>query len=609
MQRPRWLVGVLASLVSSLVLSTLASGQIPPIDLPPELPREPLPGAESVLEAQQPFIARYAYCNAMQMYQGRRAAWEPIYRDAGASSADLDAYSGDLVTYIKEFCANGRPPRYWQEALARVEAFDDRVDRAMAASLGIAIEDAAQLRISRLLEQLEQLRARCLGAGPAASLEDLVSVFGSLLPATEQPFGMTLDRGPAAASMGKCGPDGGSGGSSVGGRGFDRATLGACVASALEQSSSCVTPVGDPPGDSAVVRREGTGPSCAPAGASEVCTTKVHNVYANGAYVDEETRRTRSRGLDGREHEIVTQQRRTIGSDGELVSDLTSIRYDGRYVGFTGTGDRDVDGGLHMRESVAEAFGLEITVPANHRPVVESFLSRARRVRGPPESTGGPSAGRRRRDSCVAVNPESSQSLGFARTVASDEGTASPVPAGRLDTWDLVGQCVCNSLGRLGPQLAANSGFSCGPDENSRRLDCLLNPRGPADGIRPECVRYLQEDNPGRDTRTTLAEWCGRVAQCPPGAARVSTSETGGALCSCGTGLATPRGGRGSAQGGGMCATVSCAQGPGAAGADLYGQCCSVPGESPFPLDPSKGPPVPPRPGPPEDPKRAPQKK
>lgn len=220
------------------------------------------------------------------------------------------------------------------------------------------------------------------------------------------------------------------------------------------------------------------------------------------------------------------------------------------------------------------------------------------------EPIGTLTAGQRRSHDCASVNPGSSQPLGFARVEARDDGRTGPAGALRLNTWDMVGQCVCTSLGRLGPGLAANSGFRCGPDENSRRLDCLLNPRGPADGIRPECVGYLNADNPHRDTRAALNEWCGHVAQCPPGAGMATAPSTsdGLTMCSCGASLVSPGGhGAGGSPGASRCATVSCGGGPGMAGSDLYQQCCGTPGGGlPAGVDPSTGSPVPAPRGPPE---------
>lgn len=605
MNRSRWHLGIIASLLGSLAFGQVP-GTIPPIKLPPtRLPAKPIPGMAEAIEAQQPFIARYAYCNAMQLYQSRRAAWEPIYRDAGASSADLDAYSGDLVNYFKEFCSDGRPAHYWQAALERIEAFDNRVDAAMAAALGISLHDTTQLRISRLLVQLEKLREGCLGGGEAAVAEEQMSVFGTLLPASSAPPGLTLDPKSPAASLGKCSKGGGLGGGGFGSPGLDRSTLSACIADALAQSGSCASPVGDDPGG-AVVRREDRGAGCATVGTTQVCGSAERRVYANGGYVDVTSTRITSIGKDGREHEIRTDRRQAIGTNREVVSDYTQTFVDGKHVqrGRSESGD---DMARRITEDITVRAGLDSSVPRGFEAVTEHFVSPSRRVEVHTrriEPTGSSTTRRGRTDNCATVNPGSSQPLGLARTVSGDDGRGSPVHAGRLDTWDLVGQCVCDSLGRLGRGLAEDSGFSCGPDEDTERLDCLLNPSGPADGVRPKCVAFLNEDNPGRDTRAALTEWCGRVAQCPPGAGMATISASGGAMCSCSTGLATPRGGGGSTPGGSRCAAVSCAGGAGAAGSDLYRQCCGAPGELPVTGEPSPGSPAPPPRGPGELPKQ-----
>jgi hypothetical protein len=606
MTRTRWCLGVIAC-----VLSALASGQtpgtIPPVRLPPaKLPAVPIPGMAEALEAQQPFIARYAYCNAMQIYQIRRAAWEPIYLDAGATVADLDAYSGNLVTYIKEFCSNGRPPNFWQEALARVEAFDKRVDAAMATSLGIGLQDATQLRISRLLAQLEKLRERCVGDERSATTEDLLGVFGSLLPATSAPPGLSLDPRPASASLGRCSKGAGTSGGGLGSPGPDHRTLSACVADALSQSGSCASPISDAPAG-AVVRREDLGAGCATIGKASACHSAERRVYANGAYVEVTSSRVTTPGKDGSEHEVRVERRQTFGTNREIVSDHTRTYYDGVNTGISGTGSEGSDISRSIREEAAVRGGVDLEVPAGFRAVVEHVVTPGRRfqVHSRRIEPVGATARRGGSNNCVSVNPGSSLPLGFARSEAGNDGTGSPIHAGRLDTWDMVGQCMCNSLGRLGPGLAASSGFRCGPDQDSQRLDCLLNPSGPADGIRPECVAFLNQDNPGRDTRTTLTEWCGRVAQCPPGAAIATVSAGGGAMCSCGTGFATPRGGSSGTRGDSICARVSCAGGSGAAGADLYRQCCGAPGELPVSVDPSPGSPGPRPPDPGQLPKKA----
>ena len=73
MQCNRWALGVVVGL-----LGTFAQGQVPetvpPVKLPPAASGKEIPGASELIERQEPFIARYAYCNAMQMYQSRPAA-------------------------------------------------------------------------------------------------------------------------------------------------------------------------------------------------------------------------------------------------------------------------------------------------------------------------------------------------------------------------------------------------------------------------------------------------------------------------------------------------------------------------------------------------------
>lgn len=625
MQRSRWLTGLFLSFLCSLALGQTpekiapdqAPGKIPPVKVPAvKLPVKEIPGATAALEASRPFIARYAYCNAMQLYQNRRLAWEPIYQEAGATTAELDAYSSNLVNYFKEFCANGRPPNYWQEALARVEAFDNRIDAAMAASLGIGLQDATQLRISRLLVQLENFRERCLGGGQAAIAEDQVSVFGSLLPATSAPPGLTLDAKPAALSLGKCSSGKGSTGTASGSRGVTRETLGACIAGALAQTSSCVSPVGEGP-QGEPVDTQNFGGRCADiAGGGSTCTSRTRYVYGNGALSDVERTTTTLGDKRSGKHTIETTHRTVVGNQNEVISNYSRTTVDGRSIAVHGTGDEAMDIAAAGDEASAPMTG----VPAGYRMVVRELAGGVRSMDVEPigsfNQRAGPSeyhgvrgernaadlaagvaglAARlfvpgRGRD-CASVNPQDSLPLGLS-LIVSNAGDGSPIHAGRLDTWDMVGQCVCNSTGRSGPGLAAASGFRCRPDENTRRLDCLLNPRGPADGIRPECVGYLQADNPGRDTRTALTEWCGHVAQCPPGAAFASTSATGGAMCSCGTSLASPAGGGGGTPGSGRCAAVSCAGGgggPGAAGADLYRECCGGPGDLPVGVSPPSG--------------------
>lgn len=627
MQGFRWYLGVIATLVCALAAAQVP-GTIPPIKLPPvKVPVKPVPGMAAALEAQRPFIARYAYCNAMQLYQSRRAAWEPIYRDSGATTAELDAYSGDLVAYIKEFCSNGRPANYWQAALARVEAFDKRVDSAVATNLGIGLHDATQIRISRLLAQLEDFRERCLGGGQAAMGEDQLSVFGSLLPATTAPPGLALEPRQAAASTGKCSSGAGSAGTGLSSRGLDRETLSACTARALAQSSACVSPVGEGP-QGEPIDTQNFGGKCADIAGGTACTSRTRYVYANGALSDVEKSTTTVRGRDGRTHTIESIHRLVVGNDGEVISDYNRVSADGRPVAVYGTGDEAAD----ISAAGDEASAPPAQVPAGYRAVVRTLGSGVRAMdvvpigrfnqrSGPTEYEGRLgarasgslvgffagvaarlSAPGRGRD-CASVSPQSAEPLGLALHVSS-AGEGSPIRAGRLNTMDMVGQCVCNSLGRLGPGLAASSGFSCGPDANTHRLDCLMNPSGPTDGIRPECIEYLHADNPGRDTPRALSEWCGRVAQCPTGAGMAAISSSGGATCSCRTGLAAPRGGGSGTPGGSICARVSCAQGPGAAGSDLYRQCCGVRGDSPLPIDPSTGSPVPPRPGPPESSKQ-----
>ena len=72
----------------------------------------------------------------------------------------------------------------------------------MAGTLGIGLQRATELRLSRLIAELDKWREMaggCLGGGQDGIAEDHVSVFGSLLPATSAPAGLVLERGTATA--------------------------------------------------------------------------------------------------------------------------------------------------------------------------------------------------------------------------------------------------------------------------------------------------------------------------------------------------------------------------------------------------------------------------
>lgn len=591
MQRSRWLIGAIASLLGALALGQVP-GTIPPIKLPPtKLPAKSVPGMAEAIEAQRPFVMRYAFCNSMQLYESRRAIWEPIYQDAGASAEQIEDYRRNLVLFFKDFCAE-RPGPYWPAALEKLQAFDAMIDERNARAFGIAIADATRLRLGRIAAALEDFRRQCLMESSEdtalAQAQDLKTIFGSVLPASTAPPGMSLDRQSAGVTFGRCKSPGGSGsGPSLK---TDERSLSACIQNALSQADTCDSPVSEGPRGN-VVETTRLGRSHTIADGVAIVTTGEMKTYANGAR--EVIRRTTISWADSRDQTrtVDVEDRVTIGTDGE-VSRLRAVEVDGEpvEVSFESNEDRPAirdrpgrprDGDPHVELNSGTFHYHEVAVKVGH--VMAGYTTVTHR------GTAG------RRD-CQSVNPGSATPVGLARMM-NTSGTAAPFRAGRLDTLDLMGQCMCTSLGRFGPQLAHQYGFSCGPDANSARLDCLLNPRGPADGIRPECVEFLHADNPDRDTPRALNEWCGRVAQCPPGAGFASMAPaTGVAMCSCSTGLAAPRGGSGGTPGGGRCAAVSCAGGAGAAGSDLYRQCCGAPGELPLPVEPTPGSPVP-RPG------------
>lgn len=597
MPRPLWFIGLLFSLLCTVALSQ-TPGTIPSVKLPPSVPVAPIPGAAGVLAARQPFIARYAFCNSMQLYESRRAIWEPIYLDAGATAEQIENYRRDLVLFFKEFCS-ARPETSWRGVLNRLEGFDAKVDERNARVMGIAVADATKLRLGRMAAALDDFRRRCLVESSKdtalAGAQDLKTIYGSILPASNAPPGLSLDRQSTGKTLGRCSSTGaGASGPSLK---IDDRSLSACIKNALSQASTCDSPVSEGPRGEIVARTRLPG-SYYDSGGVFIRTTEEVDTYANGAR--EVVRQTTiswpdSRG-NGRSVDI--RERTVVGTAGEVYQDRT-VKVDDEQVEFSSTGNMD-PAEIPDRPSVHHDGDPRLARDSSTYRYHEVHVISGDLIAGYTTATPRGAAGRR---DCQSVNPGSATPVGLTHMMNAGGGGA-PFRAGRLDTFDLIGQCMCTSLGRMGPQLAHQAGFSCGPDENTRRLDCLMNPRGPADGIRAECVHYLQEDNPGRDTRTTLTEWCGRVAQCPPGAAHASISATGGAACSCGTGLATPGGREGGTTGGSMCSRVSCAQGPGAMGSDLYRQCCGVPGAVPGMADPSTGLPVPPPRGPPEMPER-----
>jgi hypothetical protein len=103
-----------------------------------------------------------------------------------------------------------------------------------------------------------------------------------------------------------------------------------------------------------------------------------------------------------------------------------------------------------------------------------------------------------------------------------------------IDIAGMVHQCSCQTRAKRCP-LCTELGMilpatSCESEKERKRRECLVNPFGPNDEVRKECIAALQEDNPGVNLD---ALFCSRV-RCPGNrASTVTLSSKQNLSCGC----------------------------------------------------------------------------
>jgi hypothetical protein len=72
-------------------------------------------------------------------------------------------------------------------------------------------------------------------------------------------------------------------------------------------------------------------------------------------------------------------------------------------------------------------------------------------------------------------------------------GYVHPVRGDSMRLADIAFDCMCDETAGTAIHRASST---CGNSDTARRADCLRNPVGPDDNVRPECIDMLEEDHP-----------------------------------------------------------------------------------------------------------------
>jgi hypothetical protein len=561
----------------SLLLPPLAMPQGTPDRRPPIRPFPPGPLIPVPRISIKP---SYLLCNSLQLQSARRVVWEPVLTSFGATPKELDSYAWALDNAATEVCAGRLDSPMMNRAYgALAKVMGGLEDRAFEKSL-LTSNERIELSSALLQAAYDQFQSRCFdGRGNEAEL------MVGRLPKTPD-IGLGLTAQPASAALGRCGP--GTGGKVRPGidTSFAQSEFQACAAKALQNASQdCTDPAGQDRGRPVIEHDSGWQRS--PDG--------------------DQHRQFRANRPDG-SHDNVYQHQKPDGSQ------LTHTEsYDAHNHLIRETYEFRIGG---QARSVEVPYDPNMGLPAHSRPSDpaaarrwEADMNRLNSVRQrdwdeynaafeaalrvPPPSDRSPRAripsgrsGPSRQCQAMSISPTGAVGL-LRPQSAGGEGSGTRE---RISGTDLTLRCLC-TFGERGAQLANQLAFAmgepavhCGNNEWLRRMDCVSNPRGPADQIRPECLAYLRADNQFDTPETT----CAAAIQCPEGSHPIVRATA----CTCsddGGSIGRRRFGR-------NCALVRCPI-PGTRSSDPAVQaCCGAPEGDPG--APPGGPPRPPRPGP-----------
>lgn len=533
----------------------------------------------------------YLLCNSLQLQSARRVVWEPVLKSLGATRTELNTYGLALDNAATEVCAERLDSPLMNSAFADLDRVMSGVeDRTFGRSL-LTSDEKIKLSNALLQAAYDAFQSRCFdNRGKEAEL-----VIGRL-PKTPD-VGLGLETQPASAALGRCGA---SSGGKAPGTGVDiefaQSQFQACATKVLRNASQDCT---DPAGQD----RSGSTPRPA-----TVHDTGWQPVPGQPGWQQHDYRVDAGDGT----YKVFHQRK---GPDGEMT---VVQQYDaGGHLTYISI-DFQLRGSPAIRRSIrvhtnpvspeesprdpaarrrynAERRRLNDTSQRD-LPKLDTAIEAALRV--PPSVADSPDSFVR-----VPVNPAGPAQQCQAMTVSSTGGMGLLQPSSTdtsersgsrewISASDLVLSCLC-AFGSKGAQLAnqiatamGEPGVSCSNNEWLGRVDCVNNPRGPADQIRPECLAYLRADYQFDTPQTT----CEAALNCPEGSHPILQAG-GGCTCSR-SGSSTS--GRGSYN----CSLVRCPP-PGTRSSDpAVRACCGAPAGGPGtpPDEPPGGPPRPPIP-------------
>ena len=571
-----------------LFVTSAALTQDRPVTPPPRggRPRGPLAPVRTIS-----IDSSYLLCNSLQLQAARRVVWEPVLASLGVSLRDRDVYGLALDNAATEVCAGRFDSALMNSAFGDLDRVMSGVeDRTFGRSL-LTSDERIKLSSALMQAAYDEFQSRCFdNRGKEAEL-----MIGRL-PKTPD-VGFDVEMQPASAALGRCGSGGSAARPGID-VDFAQSQFQSCAAKVLSNiSQDCTGPAGQDrsPSTPRPTIENDSGWYAVPGVPGQqqrqfranAPDGSYKNIYQNRT-PDVTTTVTDAFDARGRPVtqtvEVQDREGRTIGRSvyyfatntpavGEPSNPRARRRYDAETRRINNTRASGADWAKY-NEAVLNALG----VPPSLIPAAPPDPSVAI-----PPGPAGPT------NQCQAMTNSSTGRMGLLRPQSS-EGVEGSGGREFISGPDLILRCLC-ALGSRGAQLAnqiaratGSPGVSCSNNEWLRRVDCVLNPRGPADGIRPECLAYLRADYQF-DTPQTA---CDAAIQCPEGSQPIVVGPPGSSACRCSkeSSSSGPRI---------NCALVRCPR-PGTPSNDPSVQaCCGAPGDKPD--KPSDGPPIPPRPG------------
>jgi hypothetical protein len=580
-----------ALLLPTLIVTPVALQQGRPVAPPPrrDLPRGPLSPVMTIRVNSSYFL-----CNSLQLQSLRRVVWEPLLASLGASRTERDAYGVALDNAATEVCAGRLDSPLMNSAYRDLDRVMSGVEDRTFGRTMLTSDERIKLSSSLMQAAYDEFQSRCFDN----RVKEAELMIGRL-PKTPD-VGLGVDALPASAALGRCG----SGGKAP--------RTGIDVAFAQSQFQSCA----------AKVLRSISQDCNDPAGQDRASGTRRPPIEgdtdwqptADGGHI----RAFQENAPDG-SYQLVYQKQNPDGSvltHTEYYTPGSSRSHRGDYpymeVFDVEQGGRTTTYSYDNPEARTAFPMTQPSDPAVRRRLEADYerirvnrqrawdeynaaVEAALRHSPPPPTRTTTRLPSRRSDptrQCQAMSVSASGGMGLLRPESTDGGEGT-----RSREWisgsDLVLSCLC-AFGSKGAQLAnqiatamGEPGVSCSNNEWLRRVDCVENPRGPTDQIRPECLAYLQADYQFDTPRTA----CEAAIQCPEGSHVIVVGRPGSSGCRCSSDSTA-----GGPRPGFNCSLVRCPP-PGSKSSNPAVQaCCGTPDEGPG--TPSDGPPTPPKPDP-----------